>query len=163
MFGFKAVRLYLDFARPRRRRSAATWSGCFWRLSAPSDALIRHSLPSCARAKSPGHERRDPGKPGRVPVHSRNLPRDVPQPALDHAPVCRVRHRRRKQSPLPLSAFSGNHRTLGSLRSAHPDGLRFRPSDGRRRSRPGRASPSPRWPTWSDCSQGFRCRASPRR
>ena len=37
------------------------------------------------------------GEPGALPVHPRRLPVDVHRPALDDAPVRRLRHRRRVQ------------------------------------------------------------------
>ena len=47
---------------------------------------------------------RDIGYPGRVPVHARRLPVDVPRAAVDDAPVRRLRHRRGDQRALPLPA-----------------------------------------------------------
>ena len=47
---------------------------------------------------------RDIGYPGRVSVHPRRLPVDVPRPAVDDAPVRRLRHRRGDQRALPLPA-----------------------------------------------------------
>ena len=44
------------------------------------------------------------GSSGRVPVHARRLPVDVPRAAVDDAPVRRLRHRRGDQRALPLPA-----------------------------------------------------------
>ena len=45
-----------------------------------------------------------PRLPGRLPVHARRLPVDVPRPALDDAAVRRLRHRRGDERALPLPA-----------------------------------------------------------
>jgi hypothetical protein len=62
----------------------------------------------------------------RVPVHPRRPADDVPRPAVDDAPVRRLRHGRRDQPPLPLPARAGPDRAVGRLRPADPDGLRPR-------------------------------------
>ena len=69
----------------------------------------------------------DAGRPRQLPLHPRPLPRDVPQAALDHAPVRRLLQRRRVQPALPLPARAGHDRALGRLRPADPDRLRLRP------------------------------------
>ena len=57
---------------------------------------------------------------------------------MDHAPIRRLRHRRREQPALSLPALARHHGALGGLRSAHPNGLRQRPPHGRGRGRPRR-------------------------
>ena len=52
----------------------------------------------------PAGPEREIGLPGRVPVHARRLPVDVPRAAVDDAPVRRLRHRRGDQRALPLPA-----------------------------------------------------------
>ena len=76
------------------------------------------------------------GAPGRVPVHPRPLPLDVPGQALDDAPVRRLRHGRGDQRALPLPARPRPDRALDRLRHADPDGLRLRPRPQPRRGRP---------------------------
>ena len=51
-----------------------------------------------------------PRPAGRVPVHPRRPAHHVPRPLLDHAPVRRLRHRRRHQRALPLPARAGPDR-----------------------------------------------------
>ena len=45
--------------------------------------------------------------PGRVPVHARRLPEHVPRPALDDAPVRRLRHGRGHERALPVPPRRG--------------------------------------------------------
>ena len=76
--------------------------------------------------------------PGRISVHARHPADDVPRPAVDDAAVRRLRHGRRVERPLPLSARAGRQRPERRVRSADADGLRLGPPDGRRRGRPRR-------------------------
>ena len=69
-----------------------------------------------------------------VSLYPRHPPHDVPGPALDHAAVRRLRHRRRHQRALQVPPGAGPDRSLGRLRLSHPDGLRLRPPPLRRRS-----------------------------
>ncbi len=71
----------------------------------------------------------------RAALHARHSLDHASRPPVDHAPVRRLRHRRRHQSALPLSARAGPNRPFHGVRSAHFDGLRLRPSALRRRSR----------------------------
>ena len=71
-------------------------------------------------------------------LHPGRLRPDVPDPAVDDAPVLRLRHRRRDQRALPLPPRRRPDRPLVRLRPAHPDGLRLRPPAGRGRGRQGR-------------------------
>ena len=82
--------------------------------------------------------RRPPTPPGRVPVHARRPADDVPRPAVDDAPVRRVRHRRRVEPPLQVPARAGRQGPVGRVRSADADGPRLGSPDGARRGRPGR-------------------------
>ena len=74
----------------------------------------------------------------RVSLHARHPADDVPRAAVDDAAVRRLRHRRRIEPPLPVSARPGRQRPERRLRPADADGLRLRPSARRRRSRPRR-------------------------
>ena len=83
--------------------------------------------------------------PRRVPVHPRAVPVDVPGPALDDAPVRRLRHGRGDQRALPLPARPRPDGAVGRLRHADPDGLRLRPRPQPRRGGPrGRRRRQPR-------------------
>ena len=83
-----------------------------------------------------GRLRARPRLPGRVPVHARRLPVDVPRPAVDDAPVRRLRHRRGDERALPLPARPRPDRALDRLRHADADGLRLGPPEVARRGRP---------------------------
>ena len=74
-------------------------------------------------------------RPGRVPVHPRRLSLDVPRPALDDAPVRRLRHARRDQRPLPLPDRARADRPVGRLRHADADGPGLRRPAKRGRGR----------------------------
>ena len=74
-----------------------------------------------------GVRRRPAGRPGRaarragrVPVHPRRLPDDVHDPAVDDAPVRRLRHRGRVQRPLPRPARGGHDRAVASRSTCRP-------------------------------------------
>ncbi len=82
-----------------------------------------------------------PGAPGRaraVPVHPRRLPEHVHRPAVDDAPVRRLRHRQGVERALPPPRRAGHRRAVGRLRPADADGLRLRRPDRLRRGRQGR-------------------------
>ena len=83
-----------------------------------------------------------PRLPGRLPVHARGVPVDVPREALDDAAVRRLRDRRGDERALPLPAGARTDRPLDGLRHADADGLRLRPRPlarrGRARGRRGR-------------------------
>ena len=107
---------------------------------------------------------RGAGRPARrVPVHPRPLPVDVPGPALDDAPVRRLRHGRGDQRALPLPARPRPDRALDRLRHADPDGLRLRPRPQPRRGRPRGRRRRHASTTWSSSSRGSRSAASPPR
>ncbi len=89
---------------------------------------------SAGRRGVPG----EAGLPGRIPFHPRRPADDVPRPLLDHAPVCRVRHRGREQPALQIPAGAGADRPQRGVRPAHPDRLRRRRSDLPGRSGQGR-------------------------
>ena len=78
------------------------------------------------------------GRAGRLPVHPRRLSGHVHGPALDDAPVRRVRHRPRVQRALSPPRRGRHRRALRRVRPAHPDGLRLRRPQGPRRGRQGR-------------------------
>ena len=104
-----------------------------------------------------------PRLPGRVSLHARRLPVDVPRPALDDAPVRRLRHRRGDERALPLPARARPDRPLDRVRHADADGLRLRPRALARRGRAARASRSTRSTTWRRCSTASRSARSRRR
>src|SRR5215469_5581649 len=64
--------------------------------------------------------------PRRSALHSRHSSRDVPQPVVDDAAVCRIRFGAGYERALPLSAFSRSGGAFGRVRFAHADGLRLR-------------------------------------
>ena len=89
---------------------------------AERSAPIPHAGPDGAIATLSGEPRRpvyrpedldglDPaeqlGDAGRVPVHARRVPVDVPRAAVDDAAVRRVRHGRRDERALPVPARAG--------------------------------------------------------
>ena len=76
------------------------------------------------------------GSSGRVPVHARRLPVDVPRAAVDDAPVRRLRHRRGDQRALPLPARPRPDGPEHRVRHAEPDGPRLRLAAQPRRGRP---------------------------
>ena len=90
----------------------------------------------------PGRRRAGPGRPARraggAPVHPRRLPDHVHRPALDDAPVRRLRHRPGVERALSPAAARRHHRAVGRLRPADPDGLRLRRPGRARRGRQGR-------------------------
>ena len=75
------------------------------------------------------------GLPRLLSLHPRRLSVDVPRPALDDAPVRRLRHCRGDQRALPLPARARPDRPLDRLRHADADGARLRPSALARRGR----------------------------
>ena len=74
-----------------------------------------------------------PRIPRRAPLHPRRVSVHVPGPAVDDAPVRRLRHRRGDERALPLPAGPRPDRPLDRVRHADPDGPRLRP-----RPQPGR-------------------------
>ena len=74
---------------------------------------------------APGLEERL-GEPGEPPVHPRDPRGDVPGPALDDAPVRRLRDPRRHQRALPLPDRARLDRPLDGLRPADPARPRLR-------------------------------------
>ncbi len=69
-----------------------------------------------------------PRLPGRVPVHARCLPVDVPRPAVDDAPVRRVRDGGGDERAVPLPARARPDGAVDGVRHADADGLRQRSS-----------------------------------
>ena len=104
-----------------------------------SDRTRRAPASRRGRLRAGGSRRLGPrGRPrgaGRLPVHARRLPHDVPRAALDDAAVRRVRHRRRDERTLPVPAGAGPGRALGGLRHAHADGPGLRRPAERGRGR----------------------------
>ena len=110
---------------PRSRRSSAPTT----RGASPTRAS-RSSRST--RAEDIGDGERL-GEPGEYPFTRGAAPRDVPQAALDDAPVRGLRVGQGVQRALPLPAQAGRHRALDGLRPADParPGLR-RPALPRR-------------------------------
>ncbi len=73
----------------------------------------------------------------RLPLHPRRVSDHVHRPVVDHAPVRRIWQCGTVESPLPATARGRDDGPVRRVRSAHPDGLRLRRSDGRRRGRQG--------------------------
>ena len=94
---------------------------------------------------------RDLGAPGRVPLHPRHLSRHVHRPALDHAPVRRLRHREETNAAFASCSPPGRRdsrpRSISRPRWATTPTIPWpgRSRPGRRRDRygrrPGRALP----------------------
>ena len=119
---------------------------------------------STPRRTSPGFDPAEKlGHPGEYPVHARRLSLDVPRPAVDDAPVRRLRHRRGDQRALPLPArprpdglsTAFDMPTLMGLDSDH-DALA-------RRGRGGGGRASTPSTTWRPCSTASRSTRSPSR
>ena len=94
----------------RRRRTSAA------RSRPPRGS---RSSRSTVPGTSPGADEQ-PRPAGRVPVHPRDPPLDVPRPAVDDAAVRRVLDRRGVQPALPLPARAGADRAVGGVRPARP-------------------------------------------
>ena len=126
------------------RRVASHQPGEGRRRAGRAPRAVRHDLGH--RGRRPLHGRRSGrlgrghgARPaGRVPVHARRPADDVSRPAVDDAPVRRLRQRRRDQPPLPLPARPRPDRLVGGLRPADADGLRRRRIGRGRGGRPGR-------------------------
>ena len=116
----------LHRARGRARRRAADH-----RLRDRDRAPLRGGR---RRAGPPGAARRA----RRVPLHARHPRGHVPRPALDDAPVRRLRHPRGDQQALPLPDRARLDRALDGLRPAHPARPRLRRPALRRGGRPHR-------------------------
>ena len=104
------------------------------------------------RGRPAGFAPRSTRPPGQYPVHARRPRVDVPQPAVDHAPVRRLRHRRGDQRALPLPARPGPDRPQHRVRPADAHGPRHRRPRCRSARSAGSASPSTRSTTWTSCS-----------
>ena len=89
---------------------------------------------------------------GRVAVHARRVPEHVPRPAVDDAPVRRLRHGRGDQRALPLPARPRADRAVDGVRHAVADGPRLRPPALARARSAARASRSTRSTTCRRCS-----------
>ena len=85
-------------------------------------------------------------------VHPGHPPRRLPRPAVDDAPVRRLRLGGGDESALPVPPRTGPDRPVRRVRPADPDGLRLRRPAGGRRGGPRRACRSTRSTTWSSCS-----------
>ena len=101
---------------------------------------LLHDLGRRERAALLARERRGrlrarPRLAGRLSLHARRLPVDVPRPALDDAPVRRLRHGRGDERALPLPPRARADRPLDGVRHADADGLRLRPPALARRGR----------------------------
>ena len=109
------------------------------RAHARARRALHHDLRRAGRAALHRAGPARPGEhrlPGRVPLHARGIPVDVPRAALDDAPVRGLRHRRGDQRALPLPARPRADRALHGLRHAVADGPRLRPPAQRGRGRP---------------------------
>ncbi len=80
----------------------------------------------------------DLGDAGRVPLHARRAPRDVPQTDVDDAPVRGLCLGQGVKRALPLPALQGFDRPVDGLRPAHAAGPGLRQSALPRRGRPHR-------------------------
>ena len=124
---------------PETGRRAHQWREEVYARAAERDARFEtisgHPIePLYTQDDLPGFDpEREARQPRRVPVHPRHLSLDVPGPALDDAPVRRLRDGRGDQRALPLPARPRPDRALDRLRHADPDGPRLRP-----RALPGR-------------------------
>ena len=144
--------------RPARRRTAtpdragrggrrgpgplhrARWSAPT--TSAGSPTRGSRSKRALRRGRRPPRARGAAGRARRVPVHARHPPGHVPRPAVDDAPVRRLRDRRGDQPPLPLPDRARLDRALDGLRPADPARPRLRRAalPGRGRAAPGSRS-----------------------
>ena len=132
------------FVTPRRSRPPTTsgWRCTTARRSAtPStDAVGEAGRPLYTEADLPGDRRDRP--PGRLSVHARRVPVDVPRPPVDDAPVRGLRHGGGDQRALPLPARARPDGAVDRVRHAVADGPRLRPpavaGRGRARGRGGR-------------------------
>ena len=132
-------------------RARATRSGAAFRTTSGL-VVERLYTPEDVRSTTT----RDLGYPGELPVHARHPPDHVPGPALDHAPVRGLRHRRGDQRALPLPPGAGPDGALGRLRPPHADGLRLRRTPWPRARWGGWASPSTPWRTCAPSSRASR-------
>ena len=144
---------------PRRRRNgraSRTWL-MIARRGGPRRSCLRAILvlTCCVMTKRE--------EAGQYPVHPRPPPHRLPRPALDHAAVRGLRHRRRVQPPLPLPARARHHRPLRGLRPAHADRLRLRRPARRWARWAAWAWPSTASRTWRRCSTASRSSGSRRR
>ena len=73
---------------------------------------------------------------GALSLYPRAVSDDVSRAPLDHAPDRRLRHRRRHQPPVRISARAGADGAVHRFRHAHADGLRLRPPHESRRGGP---------------------------
>ncbi len=125
--------------RGRRRPQDERPSRCCGRDARAPPHGVGPRVPPCVRSARPrglgpgGEARR--ARP--LPVHPRRLRHDVHRPALDDAPVRRVRHGRGVQRPLPPADRGGHGRSFGGVRPADADGLRLRRARGARGGRQG--------------------------
>ena len=135
-------------------RNLAPWPPTVQPSRGPAVHRLGHRDPARSTGRptsTAGTRRRSSGEPGALPLHPGHPPRHVPRPAVDHAPVRRLRHGRGDQRALQVPARGRADRPVVRLRPAHPDGLRLRPPPGRGRGGQGRAWPSTRWPTCASC------------
>src|SRR5205809_5906528 len=79
-------------------------------------------------------------KAQRVPIHPGNLSFNVPRPAVDNAPVHRLRLSQGDEPAIQVSNLPRRDRTEHSLRSSDPARARLGPSEISRRSGPCRSS-----------------------
>lgn len=104
--------------RPTRRHHLRT---------RPRSLLHTRKSPHLPPKLRPRHQ-----QPRRVPLHQRPLPQRLPLPPLDHAPVRRLRLRRRHQRTIQIPPRSrqninkSKHRLIDRLRPPHPHGTRLR-------------------------------------
>ena len=122
------------------------------RAGGAHDAL-RRADQGALRAGGRRPARRADRAAGRVPVHPRRLPDDVPRAPVDDAPVRRLRHRRGDQRALPLPARPRADGALHRVRHAGADGPRLRPARAASARSAARASRSTRSTTWRRSSR----------
>ena len=89
--------------------------------------VVGHRGPRPVHARRHRRPRRGSGPraAGRAAVHPRRPGDDVPQPAVDDAPVRRLLDRAGDEQALPLPPRAGPDRPVGRVRPADPDGLRL--------------------------------------
>ena len=130
----------------------------------PDDERRHHRLRDRDQAPLRGGRRRAraagaPRRAGRLPLHPRHPPGHVPRPALDDAPVRRLRQPRGHQRALPLPDRARLDRALDGLRPADP----ARPRLGRPALRAARsAAPASRSTRSRTCGSASTRSRSPR-
>ena len=131
-----------------------------WEEAYRGDAGARRAVHDAERRADRGRStprrtcrRAERDRRSRASIRSRAAStRDVPRPAVDDAPVRRLRDRRGDQRALPLPARPRPDRAVDGVRHAVADGPRLRSPRSRWARSAARASPSTRSTTWRRCS-----------